>query len=93
MYENETGVYFCKRLRVLEWLSNKGFTPFTTIPDRYNPRYSVWLFKSSPELDACIKDFYAARTKASTVPFNDYVALLHKGERVLTENGTYDKQS
>lgn len=42
--------YICKRLRLLEFLKDKGFLPLRTEPDIKNPKYSVWIFENSPEL-------------------------------------------
>lgn len=36
--------YVCKRMRLLTYLKSKGYEPFLTVPDRWNPEYNVWLF-------------------------------------------------
>jgi hypothetical protein len=50
--------YMCKRLRMLEYLKEHGFTPCATIPDPTNVRYNWWLFESTPELDKCVAAYF-----------------------------------
>lgn len=61
-------VFVCKRLRLCNYLTQKGFRPFDTAPDKTNPDYTNWLFEVTPELTAAIKcwfgeDCYSARLK------------------------------
>lgn len=49
--------YICKRLRLLEFLRNKGFLPIRTEPDIKNPRYNVWIFENSTDLLDTIDEF------------------------------------
>ena len=49
--------FICKRLRMLERLRDRGFYPKATLPDATNPRYSVWLFDSTPELEAVVQEY------------------------------------
>lgn len=55
--------YTCKRLRLLEFLKNKGFIPAMTLPDVNNPRYNVWRFKNTPELEDAIDEYFAIKEK------------------------------
>ena len=50
--------YTCKRLRMLEYLKNKGFAPCATIPDPTNERYNWWLFKNTAELEKCVEQYF-----------------------------------
>lgn len=50
--------YTCKRLRMLEYLRNLGFMPYLTLPDCDNPKFNVWRFKNSPELEAAIDRYF-----------------------------------
>lgn len=52
--------YTCKRMRMLSYLKEHGFLPYVTVPDIKNPKYSVWLFNSSPELERCIENYFSA---------------------------------
>jgi hypothetical protein len=51
--------YTVKRLRMLEYLMDKGFEPVKTIPDPINPHYKWWLFTNSPELEKVVTDYFA----------------------------------
>lgn len=51
--------YTCKRLRMLEWLKNKGFKPVKMIPDATNDKYNWWLFEVSPELEKAVDEYFA----------------------------------
>lgn len=57
--------YYCKRLRMLEYLRNKGFLPTTTIPDMNNPRYNIWLFEWTDDFDSAMKEYFATGTFTS----------------------------
>lgn len=50
--------YTCRRLRLLEFLKNKGFVPEITVPDADNPRYNVWKFRNTPELEDAIDEYF-----------------------------------
>ena len=55
--------YTCKRMKLLIFLRNKGFIPEQTIPDLYNPKYLVWRFKNSPELESAIEEYFSQVNK------------------------------
>jgi hypothetical protein len=50
--------YTCKRLRLLEYLQDRGFIPTATIPDAKNSKYNWWLFEKSPELEKAVADYF-----------------------------------
>ena len=50
--------YICKRFRLLEYLKTKGFLPIQTLPDLNNPKYNVWKFENSIELEDTIRDYF-----------------------------------
>lgn len=50
--------YTCKRLRMLQYLKEEGFLPYLTLPDSGNPRFNVWRFKNSPELEEVIDRYF-----------------------------------
>lgn len=50
--------YVCKRMRLLNYLMDKGFNFIKTQRDRRNPHYIVWIFKDSPELRECVEEYY-----------------------------------
>lgn len=53
--------YYCKRLRLLDYLIRKGFRAVGTMPDANNPRYKVWKFENSPELEKALAEYFAER--------------------------------
>ena len=55
--------YTCKRIKLLIFLRNKGFIPEQTVPDLYNPKYLVWRFKNSPELETAIEEYFSQVNK------------------------------
>lgn len=55
--------YTCKRMKLLIFLRNKGFIPEQTVPDLYNPKYLVWRFKNSPELECAIEEYFSQVNK------------------------------
>lgn len=50
--------YTCKRLRLLHYLKERGFTPFETIPDPTNVKYSWWLFENTAELTTAVEEYF-----------------------------------
>ena len=59
MIENKhRSVYTCKRLRMLEYLKKRGFTPKATIPDPTNARYNWWLFDNTPEFERSVYEYF-----------------------------------
>ena len=58
-HKNE--LYTCKRMRLLEYLKRNGFLPVMTVPDCDNPRYNVWKFVNTPELEECIENYFNSK--------------------------------
>ena len=55
---HKSAYYTVKRMRLLEYLMNKGFKPAKTIPDATNPKYNWWLFVNTPELETEIHNYF-----------------------------------
>lgn len=51
--------YYCKRLRMLGWLKERGFLPCETIPDVNNPKFNVFVFENTPELEDAIEEYFS----------------------------------
>ena len=50
-------VFVCRTLKLLDHLRHHGFIPFRTATNIHNPKYYVWLFENSAELEAAAKEF------------------------------------
>lgn len=69
--------FVCKRLRLCNYLMDRGFFPYRVEPDKDNPSYSVYLFEETTALTAAVvryfsKDCYTARTKKERIDRNVY---------------------
>jgi hypothetical protein len=55
------GPTFCvKRVRMLSYLVNKGFTNYTVIPDPTSDKgYNWFIFENSDELEAAVTEYFA----------------------------------
>ena len=51
--------YVCKRLRVVGYLKENGFFPDQILPDRDNPRYNVYKYWNTPELENTVEEYFA----------------------------------
>lgn len=52
--------YVCRRYRLYEVLSRKGFKPESMRVDMYNPKFNVWIYIETPELREAIEDYYSS---------------------------------
>lgn len=50
--------YTVKRMRLLKYLLDHGFTHYEVIPDPTNPKFNWFLFENSPELEAVIEAYF-----------------------------------
>ena len=51
-------VYTVKRMRMMNWLCDRGYYPMYAVRDKDNPNYRVWKYKNSPELEAAIDEYF-----------------------------------
>jgi hypothetical protein len=56
--ENKS-MYVCKKLRLCSFLLQKGFNYELEKPDKFNPKYNIWIFKNTPELQLAIDEYYS----------------------------------
>lgn len=57
---NTDEIYYCKRLRTLNFLISKGFTEYTVIPDPTSTKgYNWFVFKRTPEFDKAVEEYFA----------------------------------
>ena len=53
----ERKTYVCKRIRLCNYLMDRGFEPYRIAPDRDNPKYNVFLFTATPELHKTVIEY------------------------------------
>lgn len=52
--------YYVKRIRLLSYLLEHGFTKYEVIPDPTSKKgYNWFVFKRTPEFDKAIEDYFA----------------------------------
>lgn len=51
--------YVCRRIRLLNYLQQKGFNFIKTETDKMNPNYLVWIFFDSEKLRNTIEEYYS----------------------------------
>lgn len=61
MKHNET--YTVKRLRLLQYLVNKGFKEYTIIPDPTSTKkYNWFIFQNSKELEQAVNEYFSEKS-------------------------------
>lgn len=57
---NTNEIYYCKRLRTLNFLISRGFTDYEVILDPTSHKgYNWFVFKRTPELDAAVEEYFS----------------------------------
>lgn len=51
--------YVCRKLYLYYYLTQEGFEPKSTRPDKYDCKKIVWLYDDTPALHEAIEAFYA----------------------------------
>lgn len=51
-------IYTCKRLRMYEWLTRRGWKPIRTIPDTDNASYINWIYEATKEFKQDVKLYF-----------------------------------
>lgn len=52
-------MYICKKLRIKTFLESRGFKCVSSMPDRNNPQYSVFMFDKTQALMDCVNEYYS----------------------------------
>lgn len=52
-------MYVCRKMKLCSFLLTKGFKYERIEPNKFNPKYNVWLFRPSPELNVAIEEYYS----------------------------------
>ena len=57
---NTDELYYCKRLRTLNFLISRGFRDYEVIPDPTSHKgYNWFIFKRTPEFDAAVEEYFS----------------------------------
>lgn len=51
-------IYTCKRLRMYDWLSMRGWKPIRRETDLMNANYINWVYERTPEFDADVNLYF-----------------------------------
>lgn len=51
--------YVCRKLYLYYYLTQQGFQPRSTRPDKFDCKKLVWLYDDTKELRNAVEDFYA----------------------------------
>lgn len=55
---NNKPIFYCTRPRIYALLVEAGYTPINTMPNYYNPKFKVWMFERTKEVQQIVDDFY-----------------------------------
>lgn len=70
MREIKGKYYYCKRMRLMEFLHNKGLKFIKTVPDLQDANKIIWVYENTPELNNGLSEYYFLR-KANADLMND----------------------
>jgi len=66
--EKQQKYYVCKRLRVLGFLAEQGFTYDFALPDMRDPQKLNWFFVKTDELKAALEKYYSRQRERGFTP-------------------------
>lgn len=49
--------FICTKFRLCKYLMDRGFLPYASKPDKFNPQYRVYLFEETPELTKAVSQY------------------------------------
>lgn len=52
-------VYVCRKIRLYDFLTKKGFKPFKQVTDKNDCKRLVWLYEDTPDLQTAVKEYYS----------------------------------
>lgn len=58
---NPRNVYVCRRIKLYNYLINRGFHVEQVRGDKFDPKRLVWIFANSPQLEQAVTDYYAMK--------------------------------
>ena len=53
--------YVCRKLFLYNFLTNRGFRPYRTAPDKWDCKKTVWLYDDTPEIRNAVEDYYSLK--------------------------------
>lgn len=56
--------YVCRKIRMYNFLIEKGYRPKQIRPDKMNANRLVWIFEDTAELRNMVEEYYAIRDRA-----------------------------
>lgn len=68
--------FVCTRMRLCNYLMDKGFYPYEIRPDEQNPRYRIYLFNETPALKAAALRYFSV---------DCYTAKMNNSERMIKD--------
>lgn len=51
--------YVCRKLYLYYYLTQEGFVPVATRPDKYDCKKIVWLYNDTPDVRSAVDRFYS----------------------------------
>lgn len=49
--------FICTKFRLCKYLMDRGFIPYASKPDKFNPQYRVYLFEETPALNKAVSQY------------------------------------
>lgn len=86
--EKVMDTFICTKFRLCKYLMDRGFLPYASKPDKFNPRYRVYLFEENEELNKAVSqyihvDSWTARQRNKKGVFNNE---RQKESEILSHN-------
>ena len=68
--------FICTKFRLCKYLMDRGLLPYASKPDKFNPKYRVYLFEENEELNKAVSqyihvDSWTARQRNKKGVFNN----------------------
>lgn len=54
--------YLCRRIKLYNFLCDKGFEPLQVVHDKFNSKYYNWVFEEDEKLMSAVSEYYAQPT-------------------------------
>ena len=57
--KNQT--YVCRKLFLYYFLTEKGFKPYRTVPDKWDCNKTIWFYDDSNEIRNAVEEYYSTK--------------------------------